>query len=179
MYTDSQPNSATGGQLTFTKVESPAAGAKVCSLARIVWTQHYSGMMDNGQIEYMLDNFQSHAAIMSQISQGYQYYLIECPDGIAGYFSFRPEADNNKMFISKLYVLKPMRGRGYFSKVLDFIQLRAKEMQITSAYLTVNKANINSISIYKKKGFEITADTITDIGNGYFMDDFLMSKTLN
>ena len=40
-------------------------------------------------------------------------------------------------------------------------------------WLTVNKRNDDSIAIYKKFGMEIIRSEVTDIGNGYVMDDFV------
>ena len=40
--------------------------------------------------------------------------------------------------------------------------------------LTVNKHNDNSIAAYKKMGFETIDSVKTDIGGGYYMDDFVM-----
>ena len=39
--------------------------------------------------------------------------------------------------------------------------------------LTVNKKNF-SINIYKRLGFSIVEDVKTDIGGGFFMDDYVM-----
>jgi RimJ/RimL family protein N-acetyltransferase len=50
----------------------------------------------------------------------------------------------------------------------------AEERSLTKIWLTVNKHNKGSIEAYKKMGFKITGDMITDIGCGYYMDDHVM-----
>ena len=44
--------------------------------------------------------------------------------------------------------------------------------------LNVNKHNTGAIKAYRRNGFIIRRSTYTDIGEGFYMDDFLMSKTL-
>ena len=45
-------------------------------------------------------------------------------------------------------------------------------------YLTVNKQNLISISVYEKLGFLRARDLVTDIGSGFVMDDYVMEKYL-
>jgi ribosomal protein S18 acetylase RimI-like enzyme len=45
-------------------------------------------------------------------------------------------------------------------------------------YLQVNKGNTASIAFYRRAGFEVTDSVKVDIGHGYVMDDFVMSKQL-
>ena len=47
-----------------------------------------------------------------------------------------------------------------------------------SVYLTVNKYNTGSIEVYRHLGFEIADSAVTDIGNGYVMDDYIMQREL-
>ena len=63
-------------------------------------------------------------------------------------------------------------------KAFDFIFTLTKNYGKGSVYLTVNKHNEHSIDVYKHKGFEITDSVVTDIGNGYVMDDFIFQKNL-
>ena len=50
--------------------------------------------------------------------------------------------------------------------------------EISIMKLHVNKYNTNSILAYKKMGFENTESSITDIGKGFVMDDYLMVKMI-
>ena len=44
--------------------------------------------------------------------------------------------------------------------------------------LTVNRQNYKAINFYFKNGFKIKEVADFDIGNGYFMNDFIMIKQL-
>ncbi|HXF16433.1 MAG TPA: GNAT family N-acetyltransferase, partial [Burkholderiales bacterium] len=43
-------------------------------------------------------------------------------------------------------------------------------------YLQVNKHNHASVAAYLRVGFVVVQAVKADIGNGFFMDDFVMSK---
>ena len=45
-------------------------------------------------------------------------------------------------------------------------------------YLTVNKHNDHAIAVYKKTGFKVIDEVVTDIGNGYVMDDYIFGYDL-
>ena len=140
--------------------------------AEIIWNEHYGKILEKEQIDYMLDKFQSKPAMKNQISNnGYEYYLIE-NDGNCGYLAIKKEEE--KLFLSKLYLLKEARGKGISRKVFSFIKDYAIKNNLKSIYLTVNKNNFSSIEVYKHFGFEIIREEKADIGNGFFMDDYIM-----
>ncbi len=62
--------------------------------------------------------------------------------------------------------------------MLRHVEAAALEKNIGSLMLQVNKRNTVSISIYRKVGFQVRAEAIFDIGNGYIMDDYVMEKTI-
>ena len=146
----------------------------VVKIADSVWNEYYSSILSKGQIDYMLDKFQSVASVKEQIEcSGYKYFLLP---GDVGYFSIRQDLDT--LFLSKFYILKEYRGKGLASVGFDFLDNIAKENSLVNIWLTVNKENDNSISIYKHRGFEIVREQVADIGNGYFMDDYIMQKNI-
>ena len=103
-----------------------------------------------------------------------------------GYFALQP--DEKGVFISKIYISKEYRRRGIAGEIIQFSVCFAQEA-IQSAetkydssryetprlWLTVNKGNSGSIEFYKKSGFEIIEEAVTDIGNGFVMDDYIMA----
>ena len=146
----------------------------VAKIANIVWNEYYSNILSKGQIDYMLDKFQSVDAIHKQIEgDGYQYFLLS--DNV-GYFAIKQ--DSETLFLSKFYILKEYRGKGYASAGFDFLEQIAKDKSLSNIWLTVNKGNDNSISVYKHRGYEVVQEQVADIGNGYFMDDYIMQKNI-
>ena len=78
------------------------------------------------------------------------------------------------MFLSKLYLKKAYRGKGYASTLLKQAIAFAKESKLNKIYLTCNKFNTHSLDVYKKKGFYEIDAVQTDIGHGFIMDDYIL-----
>lgn len=60
--------------------------------------------------------------------------------------------------------------------VADAVKILRKH-DLQTLILTVNKHNHKAISAYQRYGFEITADSVVDIGGGFVMNDYLMTLT--
>jgi ribosomal protein S18 acetylase RimI-like enzyme len=56
--------------------------------------------------------------------------------------------------------------------MLDFVIMKAKEEGFASIELNVNKHNSTTL-IYEKLGFKIIRSEKNDIGQGYYMDDYV------
>ena len=62
--------------------------------------------------------------------------------------------------------------------MMRHIELQARVLGRSVIWLTVNKYNDGSIAVYNKAGFTVREEAIFDIGNGFFMDDYVMEKML-
>jgi RimJ/RimL family protein N-acetyltransferase len=82
------------------------------------------------------------------------------------------------MQISKFYILKEWRKKGYAREIIVKISTLAKRLDCNKLYLTVNKYNSSSITAYQKLGFIIIGEIVMDIGNGFIMDDFEMENKI-
>jgi ribosomal protein S18 acetylase RimI-like enzyme len=60
--------------------------------------------------------------------------------------------------------------------MLNKVVEEAKDNDLAQIRLTVNRGN-TSVKVYQSFGFEIEEEVDFDIGNGYFMNDFVMVKT--
>ena len=140
-------------------------------LAAEVWAEHYQNIITLAQIKYMVKKFQSHAAIKEQLRNGYQYFWL-CFDGEkAGYLAIEPR--DSRLFLSKIYLKKEFRGKKIAVFAVENLKKLCKEKGYRSIYLTVNKQNAGSIAAYEAMGFERVEDVVSDIGNGYVMDDYI------
>lgn len=149
----------------------------VAELGTKIWHEHYTSILELNQIDYMVDKFQSVNAVTRQMkNQGYEYYLIKDGDSIVGYIGLVMEPE--KLFLSKLYIEKEARGKGLATKAFEFLKNMASTNKKQSIWLTVNRHNSGSIAVYEKKGFLKVREQITDIGNGYVMDDYIMEMTI-
>jgi len=151
--------------------------ALLASKADIIWYEYFKSILSLEQIDYMVEKFQSVGAITDQIeNKGYEYYFISDGNVVCGYTAVKKEEE--KLFISKIYLLKEFRKKGLSSFAFEFIREYAAKNGLKALYLTVNKQNENSINVYKHWGFEIVRAEKTDIGNGFYMDDYVMEKKM-
>lgn len=153
-------------------VETPAQIEAVAAMARDIWTRHYVPIVGADQVDYMLDEFQSPAAIARQIaSEGFEYYLAS---GL-GYMALVPDIPHGQVLLSKLYVQEQRRGSGLGRAMVAFAASRCVRWRCPELWLTVNKHNTGAIAFYERMGFRITGPLIQDIGGGFIMDDWRMA----
>jgi len=162
--------------ISFTLVTTPTAIHTVAELAEIIWHEHFTPIIGEAQVAYMLKNYQSHAAITAHLTEGFLYYVITEDTDPIGYFSIRVEG--KELFLSKLYLTKAKRGHGIGRQAFSFIEEYARSHNCARIWLTVNKNNTGSIAAYQKWGFTITGPLVQDIGEGFIMDDHKMEKQL-
>ncbi|MBP3338314.1 MAG: GNAT family N-acetyltransferase [Lachnospiraceae bacterium] len=163
--------------VTMIRVETDEQLKTLAEKANIVWHEFFPCILTGGQIDYMVEKFQSYDAMKNQMkNDGYEYYFITADDKILGYTGIKKEEE--RLFLSKLYLLKENRGKGYASEAFKFLINYCKENDLKSIYLTVNKQNEHTIAVYKQKGFEVIDTQVADIGNGYVMDDYIMELKL-
>jgi|AGTN01.2.fsa_nt_gi Acetyltransferase (GNAT) family. len=146
------------------------------ALAREIWTPHYTPIIGAAQIGYMLENFQSRAAIAADMQKGYIYSLAYLNGAPCGYSALRFDPD--ALFLSKLYVREAFRGKGIARAMVLAAEAAAREHGKACLRLTCNKRNTGSLAAYDRLGFARTADVVTDIGGGFVMDDYVMEKRL-
>ncbi|KJD34433.1 GNAT family acetyltransferase [Tamlana nanhaiensis] len=144
------------------------------TLGRTIWEHHYTPIIGKAQVDYMLEKYQSVPAITEQVETGYCYYLLNFNQKTVGYIAIKPEVE--ALFLSKIYVLYDYRGKGIGKSAIQFIEAEAARLNLPKIRLTVNRDNSNSIKAYEKIGFKKTGELVTDIGNGFVMDDLLMAK---
>ena len=145
----------------------------ISSIGCSVWREAYEGIVPKDQVEYMLERFQSFEAMKEQIeSEGYTYLMIKDGARNIGYAGYVPRGD--RLFLSKIYIVKDYRGHGYSGPVFAHLRDVARSLGLKGVYLTVNRDNERSISVYRHEGFEIVESQDNPIGEGFVMHDYVM-----
>ncbi len=162
--------------IEITRVSTQTQIAGVATLARAIWRAHYTPIIGEAQVDYMLGKFQSAGAIADQIAGGYEYYAVSEEGRSAGYLALLPDADKKSLMISKIYVDQADRGRGFGLRLLAFAEDICRKRELTLLWLTVNRNNTGSIAWYTRMGFVNAGAVVQDIGGGFVMDDFRMEK---
>jgi len=142
-------------------------------LAIKIWNQHYPEIISQEQIDFMLQKNYNPEALLQQMQEGQQFFFIVSENQKIGFFSMSIKEDGS-YFIHKFYIDKTQHRQGIgslaFARALEiFPDARIIRLQ-------VNRMNYKPINFYFKLGFRIEYAADFDIGDGYFMNDFVMVR---
>jgi GNAT superfamily N-acetyltransferase len=156
-----------------------AHAATVSAVAREIWYQHYPGIITVRQMEYMLGQRYRPAVIRAQIASGQAWWFgAWIDDVLSGFAACEPGSRSSTMKLDKLYVRLRYRGRGHGRALMEQVQRFACAQGCTEIYLQVNKYNAQSIEFYERNRFIVSDAIRVDIGSGFVMDDYLMTRKL-
>ena len=149
------------------------------ALARDIWYRHYPDIISVEQIEYMLDQRYHPDAIRAQISGARAWWDKLMVSGrMVAFSSCELSEHPGEIKLDKLYVSYDLRGRGYGSLLIRNVEARARAAGCTRLCLQVNRNNRSAISAYRRNGFSVAQAVNFDIGNGFYMDDYVMAKDI-
>jgi ribosomal protein S18 acetylase RimI-like enzyme len=150
-------------------------------LAYKIWPVAYRDILSKEQLQYMLENFYSNHSLQSQISQEHHFFLIafddNSPIAFASYSNVSETTEENRFKLHKLYILPGYQGKGVGKSIIQYIFEKIKSSVNTTLVLNVNRFN-NAVEFYKRIGFRVIKEEDIDIGNGFFMNDFVMEKKI-
>ena len=168
------------------------------SVSERTWPSTYGHIISQEQIDFMLDWMYSDASLAKQMNTGCAFYIASIKNSnvyngewdAVGFCSVSPEEEKDEMDqvnekvagskahkLNKLYVLPSAQGTGAGKSLLNKSIEVAKAAGSSSLFLQVNKLN-TAYTFYLKHGFIKEAEFKFDIGNGFFMDDYVMRLTL-
>ena len=158
---------------------NPNDAGKICEMSKMateIVREHFDPIIGEKQNDYMLKRFQSVDAITNQLAQGYRYYFVQEENHCVGFVAFYPK--NDVMYLSKFYLYKDMRGKGYARRMLLFVIEETKKAGLDVIELNVNRFN-SACKAYEKLGFKVIRSEKNDIGNGFYMDDYVYRLMVN
>ena len=148
---------------------------EMSDMATEIVREHFDPIIGKAQNDYMIGKFQTVDAIREQISHGYLYWFVRFEGRRIGFLAYYPK--ETCLYLSKLYLYKDERGKGYSRQMLAFVVQKAREMGKPSIELNVNRNN-SAVRAYEKLGFQLIRTEKNDIGSGFFMDDFVYRLTV-
>lgn len=147
-------------------------------LAFRIWPDTFKDILSEEQLSYMLDMFYSIDSLKNQINIGHSMFLLFENELPVGFVCIEINYQNKPTTkIHKLYILPEIQGKSFGRTLIEFVEIKASEVNNNALLLNVNKYN-HAIGFYKKLGFEIILEQVINIGNGYVMDDFQMLKQI-
>ena len=154
----------------------PADIPLIRDMAYKIWPQTYGSILSQEQIDYMLNLLYSEKVLHQQMEENIEFIIVYDdvhPVGFASFGLTEPQVYK----LHKIYVLPSQQGKGTGRFIIDQLVEAMKTKGATSLQLNVNRQN-NAKNFYEKLGFVVIKEEDIDIGNGYFMNDYVMEKTL-
>jgi GNAT superfamily N-acetyltransferase len=152
----------------------------ISELAGVIWRTCYPAIISRQQIDYMLARMYALDVLRDEIrSQGIRYDQLLVDNKPVGFASYGPTTEPGVMKLHKLYLLPELHGHGLGSRLLQHVEREVRVGGGCRLILSVNKHNAKAITAYRRNGFVIADNVVTDIGGGFVMDDYIMAKDLS
>jgi GNAT superfamily N-acetyltransferase len=148
------------------------------NLAEKIWPSAYGSILSNEQLSYMLNWMYSIETLEKSFDKGNEFYCAFDNDLPLGFLELEfLSEETSSVKLQKIYVLPSEQNKGIGKNFLQFALLRAKNRGARNVILQVNRAN-KAVEFYLKNNFYIISEEDFSIGNDYYMNDYVMEKTL-
>jgi ribosomal protein S18 acetylase RimI-like enzyme len=144
-------------------------------LASRVWGPTYGAILSPEQLNYMFDLMYAPESIVNQMTElGHQYFIVYDDETPSGYISIEKKEEDTYIF-QKIYALPEKQGTGMgrfmFEEGVRYLKgIHAGPFKVM---LYVNREN-PAIGFYEHIGFRQIDTRDHHIGNGYYMNDYIM-----
>lgn len=146
-------------------------------LAYRIWPAAFGGILTDAQITYMLNWMYSLPALKQQLEEGCHFLILKEDEKAVGYASYQFNIVEGVTKLHKIYLLPSVQGKGLGKLLITEVIKRAKENKQSFLQLNVNRYN-KAAHFYTRLGFQVVKEINNDIGNGYFMNDYVMELSL-
>ena len=128
-------------------------------------------------MEYMLEKFYSAPTLLYQLQELHYNSVLALDDELpVGFATYSPKENSKTIYrLHKIYLLPEQQGKGTGVQLLNHIIAEMKTKDAKILELNVNRQNKAKL-FYEKFGFVIIREEDIAIGNGYFMNDYVMHK---
>lgn len=146
-------------------------------MAEIAFRHTYKSILSPGQLDYMMDMMYSDRSLSEQMTTGGHTFLIE--DG-RGYVSYRFDRKSgsgvNIFHLEKIYVLPTEQKTGLGRLLFDAVVAGVKAASEGPATIELNvNRNNPAVSFYEHLGMRRDRQGDFPIGNGFYMNDYIMA----
>lgn len=157
----------------------------VHDMAEVVFRHTYRDILSPEQMEYMMDWMYSMPNLYRQAEEGHVYYIAWKGDVPCGYVSVQPDgwSEDGRILwhLQKIYVLPAEQGNGLGRQLFDTATAHVRGEtggRPASVELNVNRSN-PAVGFYRRLGMEIRRQGDFHIGNGFYMNDYIMGMDLD
>jgi diamine N-acetyltransferase len=156
----------------------------LAQLAETIWRAHYSRIISNAQIDYMLvERYTPQKLCLYLDADDRWLMLLRIDNRAVGYCSYAltddlGEMKPGEMKLEQLYLLPELHCKWLGRLMLRHVEEQARVGGRNTLVLQVNKRNDIAIAFDRKAGFTVREEAVFDTGNGFMMDDYVMEKVL-
>jgi GNAT superfamily N-acetyltransferase len=149
------------------------------AIGTITYGPTYSALLGREQVDYMLNKFYSIAALTQQLMEGHIFIIADEAGKDLAFASYSSFEENSHLAVKlhKLYVLPEAHGKGLGKLLINEVRDKAVDLGAQSLVLNVNRYN-KALDFYQKAGFTIKETVDIEIGNGFFMNDYILALQL-
>lgn len=144
-------------------------------LASQVWEPTYGSILSREQLDYMFEMMYAPENILNQMNElHHEYFIIYADDVPSGYLSIET-VDKDLYEFQKIYSLPSLHGSGIGRFIIEqgVAYLKSIHPGPFTVELNVNRHN-PAVGFYKHMGFYEYTTRDFHIGNGYYMNDYIM-----
>jgi ribosomal protein S18 acetylase RimI-like enzyme len=159
---------------------APDDAEALAAMALDIWHRYYfPNILTLAEIRHLWHRSYRPEALRREIEAGSVFRWIERSPKRIGFLAYRHEPERSRLRLSKLYLLPEHHRQGIGAFALDEIKRTAAQLDVREIMLYVFKKNEQAIRAYRRAGFKIADEEVSDAGEGFFYDDYVMSLTLD
>lgn len=147
----------------------------ITELARKIWPFAYHDILTKVQMEYMLRLMYEPEVLSQRQQDGHLFYILREGNKNIGFAELGLNHVEIFSKLHKLYVLPAYQGKGLGQLLLNKMISVASENHQQGIILNVNRAN-KAKTFYEMNDFEVIRSEDVNIGNGFFMNDYVMRR---
>lgn len=165
-------------KIEFEKLTTPDSLQAIRDVAAEVWPQTFAEILSPEQISYMMEMMYAPAVMAKELAENMHFELLRIDNEPSGYIVYSAYNSDQTAKLHKVYLKQAFHGQGIGQQMLLHAQEQCRKLGFREVVLAVNKQNSKAIKAYERNGFTIYDSVCNPIGNGFFMDDYLMKKSL-
>ena len=151
----------------------------VRQVADAVWPVTFKEILSPEQIAYMMEMMYAQSVMDKEFDEGIHFYgVFDGTDAVGyliwGHYDGAPQTAK----LHKCYLLTDYQGKGIGSMMLQTAKAFAREAGYKHLRLNVNRQNAKAIKAYVRNDFKTIETVDNPIGNGFYMNDYVMETDL-
>lgn len=145
------------------------------AMAQVAFPDTYKEILSPEQNDYMMEWMYSEESLRRQMmEEGHIYYLAYREGRAVAYLSIQPEGEH-VFHLQKLYVLPDYQGMHLGKQLFNQAIKAIKELHPAPCQMRLNvNRNNKALAFYEKMGMTKVDEGDFPIGNGYYMNDYIM-----